>query len=84
MLNPCARESKARTGRFLRQNLISYHGLFSSNEGRQGEANGQDPRGVFQGRTGLWTAGCWLVRRLHQLKASITMDLGISIFLISA
>ena len=33
--------------------------------------------------TGLWTAGCWLARRLHQLKASTTMDLGISIFLIS-
>ena len=27
--------------------------------------------------------GCWLARRLHQLKASTTMDLGISIFLIS-
>ena len=38
-------------------------------------------RGAFQGCTGLWTAGCWLARRLHQLKAS-TMDLGISIFLI--
>ena len=37
----------------------------------------------FQGCTGLWTAGCWLARRLHQLKASTTMDLGISIFLIS-
>ena len=39
--------------------------------------------GIFQGCTGLWTAGCWLARRLHQLKASTTMDLGISIFLIS-
>ena len=28
------------------------------------------------------TAGCWLARRLQQLKASNTMDLGISIFLI--
>ena len=27
-------------------------------------------------------AGCWLARRLQQLKASTTMDLGISIFLI--
>ena len=27
--------------------------------------------------------GCWLARRLHQLKASITMDLGISFVLIS-
>ena len=37
---------------------------------------------LFQGCTGLWTAGCWLARWLHQLKASTTMDLGISIFLI--
>ena len=39
--------------------------------------------GLFQGCTGLWTAGCWLARRLHQLKASTIMDLGISIFLIT-
>ena len=39
--------------------------------------------GLFQGCEGLWTAGCWLARRLHQLRASTTMDLGISIFLIS-
>ena len=38
--------------------------------------------GLFQGCTELWTAGCLLARRLHQLKASTTMDLGISIFLI--
>ena len=39
--------------------------------------------GLFQGCTGLWTAGCWLARRLHQLKAFTTMDLGIqfSLFL---
>ena len=37
--------------------------------------------GLFQGCTGLWTAGCWLARRLDQLKASTTMDLGISFFL---
>ena len=30
MLNPYARESKARTGRFLREKLISDYGLFSS------------------------------------------------------
>ena len=83
VLNPCAQELKARTGRFLRENLISDHGLFSSYEGQHGSANGQDSLGLFQGCTGLWTAGCWLARRLHQLKASTTMDLGISIFLIS-
>ena len=63
MLNPCARELKARTGRFLRKKLISDPDMFSSYEGRQGAANGQDS---------------W--RGLHQLKASTTMDPGISIF----
>ena len=43
VLNPCARESKARTGRFLREKLMSDHGLFSSYEGQQGAANGQNP-----------------------------------------
>ena len=42
MLNPCARESKARTGRFLREMLISDHDMFPSYEGQQGAANGQD------------------------------------------
>ena len=48
MLNPCARESKARTGRFLREKLISDHGLFSSYEGQQGAADGQDSWGFFR------------------------------------
>ena len=42
VLNPGAIESKARTGRFLRQKLISDHGLFSSYEDHQAAANGQD------------------------------------------
>ena len=41
VLNSCARESKARTGRFLRVKLISDHGLFSSCEGRQEAKNGK-------------------------------------------
>ena len=49
MLNPCARESKARTGRFLREKLISDHGLFSSYEGQQGAAIGQDSCDVISG-----------------------------------
>ena len=55
---------------------MSDHGHFSR--------SGERARfvGVFQGCTGLWTAGCWLARRLHQLKASTTMDLGISVFLV--
>ena len=52
-------------------------------EGQQGAANGQDSWGAFQGCTGLWKAGCWLAPRLHQLKASNTMDLSISFFVIS-
>ena len=83
MLDPCARKSKARTGRFLREKLISDHGLFSFYEGQQEGANGQDLRGVFQGCTGLWTAECWVAGRLHQLKASTTMGPGILIFPIS-
>ena len=42
VLNPCARKSKARTGTFLRKNLISDHGLFSSYEGQQAAVNGKD------------------------------------------
>ena len=38
--------------------------------------------GLFEGCTELWTARCWLARRLRQLKASTIMGLGISIFLI--
>ena len=49
MLNPCARESKARTGRFLREKLISDHGLFSSYEGQQGAATWQYFLGRFSG-----------------------------------
>ena len=75
VLDPCARASKARTRKFLREKLISNHGLFSSHEGQQGAANGQDSWVVFQGSKGLWTAECWLARRLYQLKASTAMDL---------
>ena len=34
-LNPCARESKIRTGRFLTEKLMSDHGQFSSYEGHK-------------------------------------------------
>ena len=62
---------------------MSDHGrhFFPTRATRSGER--ARPVGLFQGCTGLWTAGCWLTRRLHQLKASTTMDLGISFFLIS-
>ena len=45
VLNPCARESKARTGRFLRGKLISDRGLFSSCGSQQGAANERGSRG---------------------------------------
>ena len=62
---------------------MSDHGRhFSSYEGHKERRTARFV-GLFQGCTGLWTAGCWLARRLQQLKASTTMDLGISIFLIS-
>ena len=61
----------------MRGELISDHGLFSFHESQQGAANEQDSRGVFQGCTGLWTAGgCWLACRLHQIKVSPAMDHG--------
>ena len=60
---------------------MSDHGNFSSYDGHK-ERRTYNIRGLLQGCTGLWTAGCWLARRLHQLKASTTLDLSISIFLI--
>ena len=82
MLNPRARESQAWTERFLREKLISDHGHFSSYEGHKERRTGKI-REAFPGMHRVWTVGCWLARRLHQLKASNTMDLGISVFLIS-
>ena len=80
-LNLCARESKAQTGRFLREKLMSDHGHFLPTRATR---RGERARFVviFQECTGLWRAGCWLARRLHQLKASTTMDVSISIFVI--
>ena len=60
---------------------MSDHGHFSFYEGHKERRTGKI-RGAFQGCTMLWTAGYWLARQLYQLKASTTMDLGISIFLI--
>ena len=79
-----ARIEGTRTGRLLKGKLISDRGLFSSYESQQGQANGQDFWGVFQEWTGLWTSGCWLASRVHQLKASTTMDLGITFFFLNA
>ena len=53
MLNPSARESKARTGRFLGEKLIADHGLFSSYESQEGAANGQDSWGFSRDAQGF-------------------------------
>ena len=73
VMNHCSRKLKSRTGRFLREKMISDHGLFSSYEGQQGATNRRNSWGVFQECAGLWTAGWWLARRFHQLKASTTI-----------
>ena len=46
VLNPCARESKARTRRFLREKLMSDHCHFSSYEGHKERRTGKI-RGAF-------------------------------------
>ena len=62
---------------------MSDHGHHSSYEGHKERRTGKI-RGAFSRmHRAFWTAGCWLARRLHQLKASTTMDHGISFFLIS-
>ena len=58
---------------------MSDHGHFSSYEGLKERRTGKR---LFQGRTGFCTTGRLLACRLHQLKASTTIYLGISIFLI--
>ena len=62
--------------------MMSDHGLFFFLRGPTRSGERARFVGLFQGCTGLWTAGCWLARRLHQLKVSTIMDLGISISLI--
>ena len=80
VLNPRARESKARAGRFRRGKLISNHGLFSYYEGQQGAANGQDLCGVFSGMHRAVDG--WMLARAPASPAQglhRAMDLGISI-----
>ena len=62
---------------------MSDHGRHFSSMGATRSGERARFVGLFRGCTGLWTAGCWLARRLHQLKASTTMDLGVSFFLIA-
>ena len=62
--------------------MISDHGLFSSYEGRQGATNGQDSWGASRDAQGFGRLNARSRTGFtgHQLKASTTMDLGISIF----
>ena len=60
MLNPCARESKARTGMFLREKLMSDHALFSSYEGHKERRTGKT-RGAFSRMHG--TLDGWMLAR---------------------
>ena len=53
-LNPCARESKARTGRFLREKLISDHGHFSSYEGHMERRTGKIREAFSRMHRALW------------------------------
>ena len=77
-----ARESKARTGRFSRETLISDHGLFFSYEGQLKERRTGKTRGEwFRDAQGFEQLAC---APLRQVKASTTMDLVFSCFLISA
>ena len=63
---------------------MSDHDLFSSYKDQQGAANGQDSWGFFKDAQGFGRLDAGSrAERLHQLKASTTMDLGISISLIS-
>ena len=60
---------------------MSDHGHVSSYEGHKERRTGKI-REAFSKMHRTLAAGCWLAGRLHQLKASTTMDLGISIFLL--
>ena len=51
-LNPCARESKARTGRFLKEKLMSHYGLFLHTRVTRNDEKARFV-GLFQGCTGL-------------------------------
>ena len=60
---------------------MSDHGHFFPYEGHKERRTGKI-RGAFSRMHRALAAGCLLACWLHQLKASTTMDLGTSIFLI--
>ena len=76
-MNLYARESKARTGRFLREKLLSDQGNFSSYEGHK-ERRTSKIRGAFSRMHSRALDG-WMLARA---PASPVHDLHISIFLI--
>ena len=83
VLSPCVRNSKVRTGMFLREKLISDHSLFSSYEGRQGAANGQDLWGFFRDAQGFGRLDAGLSASFTSSRPPTTMGLGISILFFS-
>ena len=82
MLNSCARDLNTQTGRFLRIKLTTM--CFLPTGANKDRRSGKIHGAFFQGCKGLCAAECWLERRLHQLKVSTAMDVGITIFLIFA
>ena len=56
--------------REVSEGKLSDHGHFFSYEGHKERRTGKN-RGTFSRMHKLWTAGCWLARRLHQLDISI-------------
>ena len=56
----------AKTGRFLREKLISDHGLFSSYEGQQGAKNGKARGAFFRDAQGF---GHWMLARVPASRA---------------
>ena len=88
VLNTFARESKARTGRFLREKLISDQVCFLPTSANKERRTGKI-RGAFSGMHRALNG--WMLARgppspaqgLHHHGPRYTMDLDISIFLIS-
>ena len=63
-------------GEFLERKLISDYGQFFYYESQPRAADGIYFWGSFQGNSGLWTGGRWLVPTSLLTKASTSMDLG--------
>ena len=83
VLNPPAREAKARTRTFLREKMIFDHGLFTSYEDKEKRRTGKTSVRGFSEIPGGWTSGFWLARVFTQLRTYTTIGLGLSMFFFS-